>query len=181
MIEDILLSNNYTYEWKRDDVVIVGETIETYTLVDEDVADRITVTATYTDTDNVEQSATSNPVGPVVSPNAATGNPKISGLGQVGSTLTAVPGDIADVDGGGLTSATEYSYTWFHGDDDDYSNPLGSGPTYILRRSDVTTRSRLWPALWMDWGIPTLDPARRLPRSLVRWARFHGSNRVSVD
>ena len=88
------LSNSYTfsYEWKRGDVVIVGETTETYTLVDEDVADRITVTAKYTDTDNVEQSATSDAVGPVVSPNAATGSPKIDGLAQVGSTLVAGPG-----------------------------------------------------------------------------------------
>ena len=93
-------NNGYTYEWKRDDVVIVGETIETYTLVDEDVADRIAVTAKYMDSEGVEQSATSDAVGPVVSPNAATGSPRIDGLAQVGSTLVAGPGDIADVDGG---------------------------------------------------------------------------------
>ena len=149
-----LSDNGYTYEWKRGDVVIADATAMTYTLVDEDVADRITVTATYTDTDNVDQSATSNPVSPVVSPNAATGNPKISGLGQVGSTLTAVPGDIADVDGGGLASATEYSYTWFHGDDDDYSNPLGSGPTYILRRSDVNNTIKVMASFVDALGDP---------------------------
>ena len=72
----------HSYEWKRGDVVIADAIAMTYTLVDEDVADRITVTAKYTDTDNVEQSATSNPVGPVVSPNAATGNPQNQRFGS---------------------------------------------------------------------------------------------------
>ena len=134
--------------------MIVGETTETYTLVDEDVADRITVTAKYTDSEGVEQSATSDAVGPVVSPNAATGSPRIDGLAQVGSTLVAGPGDIADVDGGGLPSETEYSYTWFHGDDDDYSNPLGSGPTYILRRSDVNNTIKVMASFVDGLGDP---------------------------
>ena len=161
------LSNSYTfsYEWKRDDVVIVGETIETYTLVDEDVADRIAVTAQYTDTDNVEQSATSNPVGPVVSPNAATGSPQIDGLAQVGSTLIADPGDIADVDGGGLTSATEYSYTWYHGDDDDYSSPLGSGPTYVLQGRDATKTIKV-VASFVD-GLGDPDSRSSAPTSTI--------------
>ena len=146
--------NSYTYEWKRGDVVIEDAIATTYTLVDEDVADRITVTAKYMDSEGVEQSATSNPVGPVVSPNAATGNPKISGLAQVGSTLVAGPGDIADVDGGGLPSETVYSYTWFHGDDDDYSNPLGSGPTYILRRSDVNNTIKVMASFVDALGDP---------------------------
>ena len=150
----VTLSNSYTYEWKRGDVVIVGETTEMYTLVDEDVADRITVTAKYTDSDNVEQSATSDAVGPVVSPNAATGSPRIDGLAQVGSTLVAGPGSIADVDGGGLPSETTYSYTWFHGDDDDYSNPLGSGPTYILRRSDVNNTIKVMASFVDALGDP---------------------------
>ena len=150
------LSNSYTfsYEWKRGDVVIVGETTEMYTLVDEDVADRITVTAKYTDSEGVEQSATSDAVGPVVSPNAATGSPRIDGLAQVGSTLVAGPGSIADVDGGGLPSETTYSYTWFHGDDDDYSNPLGSGPTYILRRSDVNNTIKVMASFVDALGDP---------------------------
>ena len=123
------------------------------------------MTAKYTDTDNVDQSATSNPVGPVVSPNAATGNPKISGLGQVGSTLTAVPGDIADVDGGGLASATEYSYTWFHGDDDDYSSPLGSGPTYVLQGRDATKTIKVVASFVDALGDP--DSRSSAPTSTI--------------
>ena len=167
MVDDMddPLAGSYSYEWKRGDVVIADAIAMTYTLVDEDVADRITVTATYTDTDNVDQSATSNPVGPVVSPNAATGNPKISGLGQVGSTLTAVPGDIADVDGGGLATATEYSYTWFHGDDDDYSDRLGSGPTYILRRSDVNNTIKVMASFVDGLGDP--DARSSAPTSTI--------------
>ena len=157
--------NSYTYEWKRGDVVIEDAIATTYTLVDEDVADRITVTAKYMDSEGVEQSATSNPVGPVVSPNAATGNPKISGLGQVGSTLTAVPGDIADVDGGGLTSATEYSYTWYHGDDDDYSSPLGSGPTYVLQGRDATKTIKV-VASFVD-GLGDPDSRSSAPTSTI--------------
>ena len=167
MVDDMddPLAGSYSYEWKRGDVVIADAIAMTYTLVDEDVADRITVTATYTDTDNVDQSATSNPVGPVVSPNAATGNPKISGLGQVGSTLTAVPGDIADVDGGGLASATEYSYTWFHGDDDDYSSPLGSGPTYVLQGRDATKTIKVVASFVDALGDP--DSRSSAPTSTI--------------
>ena len=167
MVDDdgVQLSGSYTYEWKRDDVVIVDATTTAYTLVDEDVADRITVTAQYTDLDNVEQSATSDAVGPIVSPNAATGNPKISGLGQVGSTLTAVPGDIADVDGGGLTSETVYSYTWFHGDDDDYSSPLGSGPTYVLQGRDATKTIKV-VASFVD-GLGDPDSRSSAPTSTI--------------
>ena len=112
------------------------------------------MTAKYTDSEGVEQSATSDAVGPVVSPNAATGSPKIDGLAQVGSTLVAGPGSIADVDGGGLPSETTYSYTWFHGDDDDYSNPLGSGPTYILRRSDVNNTIKVMASFVDALGDP---------------------------
>ena len=157
--------NSYTYEWTRGDVVIADAIAMTYTLVDEDVADRITVTAKYTDTDNVEQSATSDAVGPVVSPNAATGSPQIDGLAQVGSTLVAGPGSIADVDGGGLTSATVYSYTWFHGDDDDYSSPLGSGPTYILRRSDVNNTIKVVASFVDALGDP--DSRSSAPTSTI--------------
>ena len=123
------------------------------------------MTATYTDTDNVDQSATSNPVSPVVSPNAATGSPRIDGLAQVGSTLVAGPGSIADVDGGGLPSETVYSYTWFHGDDDDYSNPRGSGPTYILRRSDVNNTIKVMASFVDGLGDP--DARSSAPTSTI--------------
>ena len=61
----------------------------------------------------------------------ATGDVTIGGVAQVGSPLTASSDLSDDEDVGDVT------YTWFHGSDDDYSDPLGTGEQYILQPGDV--------------------------------------------
>ena len=61
---------------------------------------------------------------------AATGNPEISGTAQVGMTLEAAPGDIADADG--LTRAS-YSYRWRRAEVD---IPGATSSNYTLTSAD---------------------------------------------
>ncbi len=129
----------------------------TYTLTNDDIAKKITLVATYTTRDEVPGAVpaipeeisdpiVSEPLGRVYSPNAATGMPEISGVAQVGSTLTADKGTIADLDNDDdpdldPVAEADITYTWFHGDDDDYSDPLHNdddkGTSYVLAPSDV--------------------------------------------
>ena len=61
---------------------------------------------------------------------AATGNPEISGTAQVGMTLEAAPGDIADADG--LTGVS-YSYRWRRAEVD---IPGATSSNYTLTSAD---------------------------------------------
>ena len=73
----------------------------------------------------------------------ATGKPAISGVAQVGMTLTASTSDIEDSDG--LTGAT-FSYQWIRVDDDGSSNPTDIGTdssTYTLTASEVGKQIRV--------------------------------------
>ncbi len=123
----------------------------TYELINDDVADEITLVATYVtrnaadpdgtpgNEDDVSE-LTSDPIssediGRVYSPNNATGMPVISGIAQVGETLRVEKGSIADTDGS--PAETDITYTWFYGDDDDYSDPLGTGTSYDLKPGDA--------------------------------------------
>ncbi len=122
---------------------------ETYELVDADVAKKITLVASYqskaaTDADSaadppveaapaVIDTIYSNEIGRVHSTNAATGMPVISGTAQVGATLRVVGTGIDDEDGG----VVDIVFTWFYGDDVDYSAPLGTGVSYELKPTDA--------------------------------------------
>ena len=127
-----------------------------YTLVDADVAKKIFVRASFltldasetTDANDVDvfEHIDSLSIGRVYSPNLATGMPRITGVAQVGSTLTADIGSIADPDNDDdpdldPVAEADITYTWFNGDDDDYSDPLHNdddkGTSYVLAPSDV--------------------------------------------
>ena len=96
----------YMYQWIRvatDDTEtnISGATTSTYTLVKADEGTRIKVTVSFTDNAGYAEARTSAATETVVAaPNTpATGAPTITGTAQVGQTLTATVGDIADMDG----------------------------------------------------------------------------------
>ncbi len=75
---------------------------------------------------------------------AATGEPDVMGSGEVGLTLTANPGDIADGNG---TSGVEYEYQWLRYEADSNTNvaimsggqPV-TGPTYTVTSDDLGKR-----------------------------------------
>ena len=102
-------------------------TDSTYELVNADVAKTITLVASYqtldasqtTDANDKDKFATIPSIvdiGRVYSSNRATGMPTISGIGQVGHTLTVAEGDIADADNGsdGFDNPM-FSYQWLRG------------------------------------------------------------------
>ena len=67
--------------------------------------------------------------------NAATGAPTITGTAQVGQTLTASPGTIADADG--LTTPN-YTYQWIRVDGTDEADLTAStAATYTMNNADL--------------------------------------------
>ena len=118
-------------------------TLTMYTLADEDVAEDITLVASYSvktgvDDQNVDvltpqTPLTSDSAGTVISTNPPMGQPLISGVAQVGATLEVDEDGTSITDGDKVASIT---YSWYHGDDDDYSDALGTGSEYTLGPDD---------------------------------------------
>ncbi len=121
-------------------------TDSTYELVNADVAKTITLVASYqtldasqtTDANDVDKFATIPSIvdiGRVYSSNRATGMPTISGIGQVGHTLTVAEGDIADADNGsdGFDNPM-ISYQWLRGGEAIAGAVLSS---YTLTDADI--------------------------------------------
>ena len=107
---------DYAYQWYADDSEIAGATEILYTLTTAERGKRITVTITFTDDADNEETLTSEPTAAVtgLANNAATGQPTIMGTAQVGQTLNASTSGIADADG--LDNAT-FTYQWLSGQD----------------------------------------------------------------
>ena len=104
----------------------------TYTLIDVDEGKVITVQVSFTDDADNEETLTSEATGAVdARPNSpATGAPTITGMAQVGQTLTADTSGITDADG--LANAT-FSYQWLA---DDSEIAGATGLTYTLTDSE---------------------------------------------
>ncbi len=137
--------SDVTFTWHRsdgdDDVAIMCDvdgdssdeicTAEFYTLTDADVAKEITLRATWATSEPVVGA----PLGRVYSSNRATGMPTISGIGQVGHTLTVAEGDIADADNGsdGFDNPM-FSYQWLRG-----GEPIAGAvfSSYTLTDADI--------------------------------------------
>ena len=96
-----------TYQWSGSvSGDLAGATDVTLTLIDDYVGEQLTVTATYTDDDGYDEQLTSAAVGPV-SPPSAAGSVALSGVIEVGATLTATV-----VDGNGFTTPAAINYVW---------------------------------------------------------------------
>ena len=139
MDSDGLTSVSYTYQWVRvngTEADISGATGSTYTLVAADEGKTIKVRVSFTDDGNNAETLTSAATVAVTSAanNLATGAPTISGTAQVGETLTADTGSIADADG--LTSVS-YTYQWVRVDGSTESDISGAtSSTYTLVAAD---------------------------------------------
>ena len=130
--EDGLTNVVFSYQWMADDTNIQDATDATYTLTEDDEGKAITVTVSFTDDANNEESLTSDPTGEVAAkPNtSATGVPTIDGTAQVGQTLTADVTGIDDEDG--LTNVV-FSYQWMA---DDTNIQGATDATYTLTEDD---------------------------------------------
>lgn len=119
----------YRYQWLADGAAISGATGSTYTPTSRQLGDRISVRVTGSVTGIRPITARSAATAPVL-PNAisATATPSISGTAQVGSTLTADPGQWS-VPGASLT------YQWTANGAD---IPGATAPTLVLSPDLVT-------------------------------------------
>lgn len=123
----------FTYSWQRDDVDIPGATSNTYLLVTADAGHLITSGVTATNPADTLV-AYSGAVGPISSPVANTAPPVISGVINVGSTLTATTGTWS-----GIPTPT-YAYQWQRNG----VNISGeTSNTYVLVLADTGTMIRM--------------------------------------
>ena len=120
-----------TYQWKRNGSEILGETSEEYVLVQEDVNMFITVTASYTDAQNMSESVTSNATTAVVNVNDP-GTVMINGVLAEGQELTATVDDADGTDD--ATAAGSFSYQWKR-DGNDIAG--ATSVTYVLMPADL--------------------------------------------
>ena len=145
----------FSYQWVRIDGTtetdIAGATGSTYALARADEGKTVKVRASFTDRGGNSQSLTSAPTAVVApKPNTpSTGVPTISGVAQVGRTLTADKSGISDADG--LQSAV-FSYQWVRIDgttDTDIAGATGS--TYALVDADEGRTVRVRVSFSDDW------------------------------
>ena len=127
----------YSYQWLADDADIAGATDSSYTPTDGDEGAIIKLRVSFTDDAGNEETLTSaatEPVGFAVQQQIvntpATGQPTISGMAQVGETLTADTSGISDVNG---LSSVSYSYQWLA---DDAAITGATATTYTLTDSE---------------------------------------------
>ncbi len=122
----------FTYQWKRDGSGIPGATGTTYVLAQADVGAAITVTVSWTDSGNTEESLTSDATDAVANINdAPTGAVTIGGTATQGQMLTAVTTTISDPDG---PETLTFTYQWKRGGTDIEG---ATASTYTLVQADV--------------------------------------------
>ena len=138
-----LTSVAFSHQWIRSadgtDTDISGATASSYLLGADDLAHSIKVQVSFTDDDGYSETLTSDATAVVVRPPnvAATGQPTITGVTDVGGKLTA--GTSAISDDNGLTNVV-FSYQWVRsagGADTDISGATGSN--YVVTPADATS------------------------------------------
>ena len=125
----------FAYQWLADDAEINEATDSSYTFVAADAGKAIKVKVSFTDDAGNEEQLTSAATDAVAAapppPNTpATGAPSITGVAQVGETLTADTTGVSD--GDGLDNAT-FAYQWL-ADDAEINGATAS--TYTLVAAD---------------------------------------------
>ncbi len=140
--------SSFVYEWFRTDAdgtnsqAIPGATSPTYTPTEDDEGRRLRVQVTFTDADCYEQTTS------VLAANTFAEGLALEaegGTAQVGKTLTAETGGIADADG--LPSSPAFTYRWTRVDADGVSNPEdiagATSRTYTPVEADEGKRVRV--------------------------------------
>jgi len=116
-----------SYQWQAGGQNISGATADSLTLTQAEVGQAITVVASYTDSFEHAESATSSATAAVNNVNdSPTGSVTITGTATQGQTLTAA-NSVADADGLGAIT-----YTWLAG-----TTVLGTGASYTLTQFEV--------------------------------------------
>ena len=154
-----------TYQWHRSSdesfttpfpsTLIDGATADRYLLGESDLGTYIIVEVVFNDLRSERETLSSGATAVVTASgnSAARGAPAFTGIVQVGETLTATPGDIADDDG--LPSTDDFSYQWHRGTTADFDTSvapaIATGGTYTLTDED-TNAYLLLMATFTDAG-----------------------------
>ena len=111
---DGITNATFFYQWRAGGLTIIGANRSTYTLTASEQGKTVTVRVRFVDDrNNIESRASDATEEVAAAPNRqATGQPTITGMPQVGQTLTASTSDIADQDG---LSNVSYGYQWIAG------------------------------------------------------------------
>lgn len=118
---------SFSYQWLRGGVELEGETSQTYTVVLEDATNRISVQVTGSQRGYEDRSRLSS--NPRISGLALeAGSPSLSGVAEVGQTLTVDPGT--------WTEGTTITYAWVR----DFLTTVGTGSSYEVALGDVGGR-----------------------------------------
>ena len=149
-IRDVDGLGTFSYQWKRAGTDISGATSSTYTLVQDDVDSKISVTVSYTDGEGTAESLDSDDTDAVANVNdAPMGSVTITGTATQNQTLTAVTSTIVDPDG---PSTLSFTYQWKHaGDDADTDISGATSSTYVLGQDDVGEAIKVTVS-WTDDG-----------------------------
>ena len=130
---DGLTNVDYAYQWLSGDRELTGETNASYTLAGTDFGQAVAVRVTFADDAGNEETLTSEGIYPIMTAREntpAAGQPTISGIPQVGQTLTADTTGITDADG---LDDVSYAYSWSAGDDEISG---ATGNTYTLTAAE---------------------------------------------
>ncbi len=118
-----------TYTWfsSQSGFTIPIGTGATYAVKEADENHALVVTASVSNDNGATASATSASTAAVLDAPPTVTTPTITGIPQEGQVLTA-SASVGDLD-------NTLSYTWYSSADN-YTNPIGFGPTYTVRESD---------------------------------------------
>ena len=164
----------FSYQWIAGLTPISGATSATYTLTDAELGEMISVDVSYTDAESIVGGAVSEFVGPVAAPGniPATGEPTISGILQVGQTLTADTSAITDANG---PAAPAFSYQW-QADGQDIAG--ATAITYIPTAGDVGDMITVTAIFTDDGG--TREERTSAPTAVIE-TNTRPTARASVD
>ena len=145
---DGITNATFFHQWRAGGLTIIGANRSTYTLTANEQGKTVTVRVRFVDDrNNIESRASDATEEVAATPNRdATGAPTITGMPQVGQTLTASTSGIADQDG---LSNVSYSYRWIAGGSD-IDGAIGS--TYTLSEDDVGKTIRVRVSFTDDAG-----------------------------
>ena len=145
---DGITNATFFYQWRAGGLTIIGANRSTYTLTASEQGKTVTVRVRFVDDrNNIESRASDATEEVAAAPNRqATGQPTITGMPQVGQTLTASTSDIADQDG---LSNVSYGYRWIAGGSDIDG---ATGSTHTLSEDDVGKTIRVRVTFTDDAG-----------------------------
>jgi Ca2+-binding RTX toxin-like protein len=161
----------FTYQWLRDGAAIAGETGETHILTQADVNKIISFKASYIDLQGKKEDVISAGLSIDNVNDSPTGAVYITGVSNLGRTLSAAP-QLIDLDGLG-----EMSYQWFRGETSITGATLSN---YTLTQDDLKMQMRVTVAYTDGFGNQETASSQKMPLAVsISTKTTIGSDRIT--